>query len=53
METAPPIGLTPKFIRDQQRAMEIVLAISRFVEAGQKVPRTWLNELTELCGEAE
>lgn len=45
---APPVGLVPKAIRRQQRAAEIVAAMGRYVEAGQKIPREWIDELTEI-----
>lgn len=51
MKTPPPIGLKPKWLIDQQRAMEIILAMSRFVEAGTKIPRAWFEELSDLYGE--
>ena len=48
MNTAPPIGLIPKFVRDRNRALEILGAMERFVEAGTPIPREWLNELVAL-----
>lgn len=51
MQPTPPVGLRPKWLIDQQRAMEIILAMSRFVEAGTKIPRDWFEELSDLYGE--
>jgi hypothetical protein len=51
MTSAPPIGLTPKFIRDQERAEEILAAMARFVQAGKKIPKAWFDELAQIVGE--
>lgn len=51
MTSSPPIGLIPKFVRDQERAQEILAAMSRYVEAGKKFPREWVDELTQLVVE--
>lgn len=51
MSTSPPIGLIPKFVRDRERALEVLAAMNRYVEAGKKIPSAWLLELTELVGE--
>jgi hypothetical protein len=48
MATKPPIGLIPKFVRDRERAIEILEAMRRYIDAGQSVPRSWLVELMEL-----
>jgi len=47
----PPIGLTPKWLRDEQRAAEILAAMGRYVEAGKRIPHAWLKELAEVYGE--
>jgi hypothetical protein len=44
----PPIGLVPKFVRDQERAREILAAMDRFVAADKKIPRAWVDELIQL-----
>jgi hypothetical protein len=49
MSAAPPIGLIPKFVRDRERAQEILTAMSRYVEAGKPIPRGWVNELLGLA----
>lgn len=51
--SAPPIGLIPKFVRDQERAREVLAAIDRYVLAGKKVPREWMEELTGLVVEGQ
>lgn len=45
---APPLGLIPKFVRDRERAREILEAMQRYVDAGQPIPRAWLKELSEI-----
>jgi hypothetical protein len=41
---APPVGLVPKFIRDEQRLAEIDAAIGRYVAALHPIPVEWLDE---------
>ena len=48
MSTAPPLGLIPKFVRDNERAIEIIEAMHRYVRSSQPIPRTWLKELSEI-----
>lgn len=43
----PPLGLIPRFIRDSERASEILEALGRYNDAGKPVPQEWLNELCE------
>ena len=43
--TRPPLGLVPRCIRDMERVTEILEAIGRYNEAGQPVPKEWLEEL--------
>ena len=45
--TKPPLGLVPRFIRDEARVKEILEAIGRYNEAGKPVPQEWLDELNE------
>lgn len=44
----PPLGLTPRFIRDEQRVDDIVAAIERFITARKEIPNEWLEEYNEL-----
>ena len=46
--TKPPLGLKPRFVHNRNRAIEIFQAMGRYVEAGQQIPRAWLDELCEL-----
>lgn len=45
--TKPPLGLVPRFIRDEERVQEIIEAVDRYNEAGKPVPQEWLDELNE------
>lgn len=46
--TKPPLGLIPKRIRQQERFLEICEAISRYYNAGEKIPIEWIKEYNEL-----
>jgi hypothetical protein len=48
----PPIGLKPKTIHDQQRGLEILAAMTRYVEANKTIPEEWVYELDALYGVA-
>ena len=45
MNGKPPLGITPRYIIDEQRAREIICGVLRFIDAGRPVPRKWLEEL--------
>jgi hypothetical protein len=40
----PPLGLSPKYIRDEQRLDEINQAIGRYMDAGYPLPVEWVLE---------
>lgn len=44
----PPIGLTPRWIRDMERFEEIISAMERYSEAGVPIPIEWIEEVDEL-----
>jgi len=44
----PPLGLTPRYIRTRDRALEIIEAIERYVRSGKAVPGEWIDELREV-----
>lgn len=44
----PPLGLTPKFIRDSDRKYEIIEAMFRYLETNKRIPQEWINEFDEL-----
>lgn len=43
----PLFGLVPRFIRDEERAREILEAIGRYNDAGEPVPVNWIWELEQ------
>lgn len=51
METKSLIGLKPKKIHDQNRALEIISAMKRYVFCDIAIPVDWFNELRYLYGE--
>jgi len=44
----PPIGIIPKGIHDRSRAVDIINAVQRYVQAGKSVPIAWIEELKVL-----
>lgn len=48
---APPIGLRPKAIVDALRIKEILEAMTRYSDDGQKIPQEWLDELSIINSE--
>ena len=44
-----PLGVVPRYIRDEQRLMELVGAVMRYTEAGLSAKPEWLTELAEVC----
>ena len=49
--TRPPIGIEPEFVWKTKRLHELVLAASRFIEAGKGVKTAWLLEIHTLIGD--
>jgi hypothetical protein len=49
-EEKPPIGIKPREIHDQERALEVSAAVHRYIAANRRVPREWLLELCDLYG---
>lgn len=45
---APPLGLKPRKIHDEQRAADIQQAIIRYISAKKPIPSEWYVELCEL-----
>lgn len=49
---APPLGLTPRDIyeekKNKERFHEVCSAISRYYNAGKKIPVEWIIEYNEL-----
>ena len=46
--TKPPLGLPPKFVMRMERLEEVRGAISRYYNAGLKIPVEWIEEYNEL-----
>lgn len=44
----PPVGLRPKHVLNELRAIEILEAMTRYVNAGKCIPNEWINELDNL-----
>jgi hypothetical protein len=44
----PPLGLVPKWVRDKERFDEICAALSRYYNAGKKIPIEWVEEYNSL-----
>jgi hypothetical protein len=41
----PPLGLTPRFVVDRMRSIEILEACLRYVNDFEKIPNDWIQEL--------
>ena len=44
----PPIGITPRWLLDEERAIEIEQAITRYNEVDYPIPVEWIQELNEV-----
>jgi malonyl CoA-acyl carrier protein transacylase len=44
----PPIGIMPRYVWDEKRAMELLAAIRRYVDAGLMPKKEWVHELCDL-----
>ncbi|GGF88271.1 hypothetical protein [Paenibacillus abyssi] len=53
MNVKPPIGLVPRFVRDEQRRIEIQNAITRYLDAGIRIPTDWITEYNELVAKED
>jgi hypothetical protein len=49
----PPLGLKPKKVHDEERLIEIVDAMYRYVSAGHTIPAEWFAEAQFLNGQME
>ncbi len=45
----PPLGVLPKDMHNQFRALDILAAMDRYVRVNKSVPQEWLTELVGLC----
>lgn len=46
-EPKPPLGLIPHRVWVQRRILDILQAMSRYLEADQKIPQEWIDELRD------
>ena len=44
----PPIGLVPKWVRDEARRVEILEAMMRYAYSHKNIPPEWIEELVQL-----
>lgn len=49
----PPLGLTPKFIHNKKRIIEILDAMERYSYQRFPIPTEWVKELRELIIEGK
>ena len=47
-EQKPPLGITPRFIVDELRAIDILNASIRYVLSKKHIPTEWLFELEDI-----
>lgn len=47
----PPIGLKPENLHQQQRALDILEAMERYIHVRKPIPKDWFIELHRLYGE--
>jgi len=50
---APPVGLKPKKLHDQERLIEIIDAMYRYVSTNNVIPAEWFAEVQYLNGQME
>ena len=41
----PPLGVSPKDMWDRKRREDLSAAMDRYLEAGKKIPKEWLEEI--------
>ncbi|MEW6060947.1 MAG: hypothetical protein AB1600_03300 [Bacteroidota bacterium] len=44
----PPLGLVPRFLRDEERLNEIVEAVTRHLSHPAEIPVEWIAEYNEI-----
>jgi hypothetical protein len=47
-EKKPPLGVMPRDIWDHCRQLNLLAAMSRYVEEDFKIPPEWIDELNDL-----
>lgn len=51
MTKQPPLGVAPKWLRQEQRLEELCGAIIRYRQESLPIPDEWLKEVHDLAGE--
>lgn len=46
----PPLGLVPRWVINEKRIVSIVDAMNRYIQAGYKIPISWVREYNDLIG---
>ena len=49
----PPLGVTSRDMWDRKRQEELAAAMERYLEAGEKIPKEWLDEYNEISDRQE
>lgn len=49
----PPLGVTPRDRWDRKRQVDLAAAMQRYLEAGKKIPKEWLDEYNEISDRQE
>jgi hypothetical protein len=44
----PPLGVMPRKIWEQDRQLDLLAAMQRYVEEDVKIPADWIDELNDL-----
>ncbi len=47
-ETKPPLGTMPRKLWEEDRQLNLLTAMQRYVEAYVKIPPEWIDELNDL-----
>lgn len=53
MVNKPPLGVVPRDIWDRKRQDDLAAAMQRYLEAGKKIPKEWLDEYNEISDKQE
>lgn len=48
LERKPPIGLIPRYLREEERFREVNAAIQNYQAVGKTIPNEWIEERNEL-----
>ena len=49
----PPLGVIPRDMWDRKRQKELAAAMERYLEAGEKIPKEWIDEYSEIIDRQE